>query len=237
MRFSDFSQYFSPSRVNRYLIASGNSKLKAIKLYKVNLKTSQAFHPLLGIFEVVFRNTLNEILVNHFADPNWIINQKSGFMSDPSLRFIYKRTGQQKINDFLKREIHKAEKRLLKSGIQITSGKIIAEQSLGFWTDLFEAHHYRLLLGKPIQIFKALPSGYGRKEVNDQLDKVRRFRNRINHNEPICFKGDKIDFTETMEVYSSIINLLNWINPQITKFAFDLDKVNQIVIRAIKMYK
>lgn len=225
MNFRDFRQYFSTARTSRYLNATGNSASKTVKLYKANLKISQAFHPLLGVFEVVFRNRLNDILALHFTDSDWIINQKTGFMSDHSLRYIYKRTGHQKINDFLKREIIKAERRLQKSNIPITSGKIIAEQTLGFWTDLFEVHHYRLLKGKPIQIFQSLPSGYGRKEVNDELDRVRRFRNRINHNEPICFKGNSIDFTETLEVHSSILNLLTWIDPKLIEFLKDLDKI------------
>ena len=232
MNFKYFRQYFSAARVNRYLLATGNSTSKAVKLYKANLKTSQAFHPLLGIFEVILRNKLNDILTSHFTDPDWIINQKAGFMSDPSLRFTYKRTGLQKTNDFLKREINKAEKRLQKTRTPITSGKIIAEQTLGFWTDLFEVHHYRLLRGKPIQIFHSLPAGHGRKEVNDELDRVRRFRNRINHNEPICFKGSNIDFTETEEVHLSITNLLTWIDPEIIKFIADIDKVIKTIGKA-----
>lgn len=232
MKFNDFRNYFSVARVDRYLLATGNSPSKAIQLYKANLKTSQAFHPLLGVFEVVLRNRLNDLLAAHFADPNWIINQKTGFMSDPTLTFSYKRTGQMKTNDFLKREINKAEKRLQKAGMPITIGKLIAEQNLGFWTDLFEIYHYRLLKGKPIHIFTALPATYGRKEVNAALEKVRRFRNRINHNEPICFKGSSIDFTETLEVYACITNLLRWINPGILKLVSDLDRVEKIVGKA-----
>jgi hypothetical protein len=235
MKLKDFKHYFSSARVNRYLIATGNSTEKTVKLYEANLKISQAFHPLLGILEVVLRNRLNDVLALYFTDPDWIINQKSGFMSDSSLRYTYKRTGVVKTNDFLKREILKAEKRLNKTQTPITSGKIIAEQTLGFWTDLFEVHNYRLLKGKPIQIFQTLPSGFGRKEVNDQLDKVRRFRNRINHNEPICFNGDLIDFNETVEVHHSIINLLTWIDPEIIKLLSDLDKVQKTVERAKKI--
>jgi len=232
MKFRDFRHYFSAARVDRYLIAAGNSTVRAVKLYKANLKTSQAFHPLLGVFEVILRNRLNDILTSHFTDPDWIINQKEGFMSDSSLRFIYKRTGQKKTNDFLKKEIIKAEKRLRKTKTPITSGKIIAEQNLGFWTDLFEVHHYRLLKGKPIQIFRSLPAGYGRKQVNFELDKVRRFRNRINHNEPICFSGKTIDFTDTLEVHKSIINILTWIDPEIIKLVSDIDEVKKTIDKA-----
>ncbi|WP_159470249.1 Abi family protein [Dyadobacter sp. 3J3] len=232
MKFSDFEQYFSAARVNRYLLATANSTSKAVKLYKANLKISQAFHPILGVFEVILRNRLNDILTSHFTDPDWIINQKAGFMSDPSLTFTYKRTGKQKTNDFLRREINKAEKRLQKTRTPVTSGKIIAEQTLGFWTDLFEVHNYRLLRGKPIQIFHSLPAGYGRKEVNEELDKVRRFRNRVYHNEPVCFNGNNVDFTETLEVHKSITNLLTWIDPEIIKLISDLDKVKETIDKA-----
>jgi hypothetical protein len=37
MKFRDFRQYFSASRVNRYLLATGNSTTKAVRLYKANL--------------------------------------------------------------------------------------------------------------------------------------------------------------------------------------------------------
>ena len=226
MKFRDFRQYFSASRVNRYLAATGNSTVRTVKLYKTNLKISQAFHPLLGVLEVVLRNRLNDILSAHFTDPDWIINQKTGFMSNYSL---------QRTNYFLKREITKAENRLRKSRTVITSGKIIAEQTLGFWTDLFEVHHYRLLIGRPIQIFHGLPSGHGRREVKSELDKIRRFRNRINHNEPVCFSGNAIDFSETLEVHQSILNILTWIDPELIKLTANFDQVQKTINSARKV--
>ena len=58
MKFRDFRQYFSASRINRYLLSTGNSTSRAVRLYKANLKISQAFHPLLGVFEVILRNRI-----------------------------------------------------------------------------------------------------------------------------------------------------------------------------------
>lgn len=235
MKFKHFRQYFSSARVNRYLLATGNSSKRTVKLYKANLKISQSFHPLLGVFEVVLRNQINDVLTNHFTDPDWIINQKNGFMSDPALSYTHKKTGQKKTNNFLKREIQKVEERLRKNATPITSGKVIAEQTLGFWTDLFEVHHYKLLKGKLIKIFSSLPSGFGRKEVNDELDKVRCFRNRINHNEPVCFVNNNIDFSQTIDAYNSIINLLKWNDPNLISFINDLDNVNKVIERAKKI--
>ena len=97
MKFRDFRQYFSSARISRYLAATGNSTIKATKLYKANLRVTQAFHPLLGILEVVVRNRINDILTAYFTDPDWIINQKTGFMIDPSLVYIQKSTGKRMI--------------------------------------------------------------------------------------------------------------------------------------------
>ncbi len=110
MKFRDFRQYFSSSRISRYLAATANSNQKATKLYKANLKVAQAFHPLLGVLEVVLRNRINDVLTAHFTDPDWIINQKAGFMADPSLVYIHKRTGKRTTNDYLKEKLKKPKK-------------------------------------------------------------------------------------------------------------------------------
>ena len=235
MNFNKFTQYFSSSRTERYHNATGKSESKTIKLYKANLAISKSFYPLLAILEVLFRNKINDTLSVFFNDAEWIINQKSGFMIDSSLTFTYKKTRKVKTNRFLLEEITKVENKLVKAGVKITSGKIISEQTFGFWTDLFEVHHYKLLKGKPIKIFANLPANYGRKEVNDELKKIRRFRNRIYHNEPICFSGSTVDFTETLDIYNSIRNVLRWIDPQLLEFIADIDEIIKNITIAEKI--
>jgi len=225
MKFQKVGLYLSAQRIGRYLMATGYKKTSAVKLYKANLKIAQAFHPLLGVLEVVLRNRLNVILSAHFKDPDWIINQKNGFMMHPTLSYFDQKTGRKVTNDFLKSSVEKSEKRIRRLGLPITTGKIIADQSLGFWTDLFEVYHYRLLLGRPIQIFNNLPSGHGRKQVCDKLNKIRQFRNRINHNEPICFNGNMVDLSYAENVYNAIIEILIWIDSDIITWIKNLDSV------------
>ena len=215
MNFNTFRLHISAPRINRYLVASTNSKGKAQRLYKANIKVSQSFFPLLNTTEIILRNNLNNILSSHFADPDWILNQKAGFMIDPSLTYTVKRTGRRKTNRFIKEQVEKAERRIRKSGAVPSAGTVIAEQTFGFWTDLFEVHHYKILKGKPIQIFKYLPSGFGRKEVCDKLNEIRLFRNRIYHNEPICFIGNNINFQRCEEIYQNVIDILNLTNRQV----------------------
>lgn len=232
MRFANFRSYFSSPRIGRYLTACSNDTKKCVSLYKSNLKVAQAFHPLLGTLEVIIRNGVNDQLTSLFSDPNWIINQKAGFMIDPLLTYTNKKTGKVETNRFLFNSVRNAEQKLIRKGIGVTSGKIISEQTFGFWTDLFENHHYKILKGRPIKMFKNLPSGYGRTEVSSELTKVRQFRNRINHNEPICFIGAAIDFSNTLAVYTSISNLLSWINPELNTWIKGFDKVTQTIRKA-----
>lgn len=226
MKFQKVKLYLSSQRIDRYLIATGNRQTRAVKLYKANLKIAQAFHPILGVLEVTLRNRINTILSAHFTDPDWIINQKTGFMVDPSLTHIDRRTRRRVTNDFLKLSVEKSERRFRRLRIPITSGKIIADQTLSFWTDLFETHHYRLLLGRPIQIFNNLPSAHGRSEVCARLNKIRQFRNRINHNEPVCFNGNAIDFAYVENIYQSTIDILAWIDPELINWIKNIDSVS-----------
>lgn len=206
MKFEKVRLYISSPRIDRFLIATGNNKTKAVRLYKANLKISQAFLPVLALLEVTLRNRLNAILSGHFTDPDWIINQKTGFMVDPSL--TYKRAGRTIHNHYLRKEVEKAEERIRRSGLPVTSGKVISEQTFGFWTELFELYYYRILLGRPIQIFAHLPSGYGRTQVTDALNKIRLFRNRIYHNEPICFNAAAVSFQRAEDIHQLIKDVI-----------------------------
>ena len=215
--------HFSKIRFERYLLASNKDINKAIKLYKNNLRISQSFLPILGILEVILRNEINNILSNYFKDDDWILNQLTGFMIDPKL--TYKKERREIHNHFLKNSIEKSVTKFNKKKVKITSAKIIADQDFGFWTEMFELTYYKILKGKPIQIFKNLPSGYGRKEVLYRINEIRKFRNRISHNEPICFIEQNMNFSYSKNIYSYILELLSWINPELLKFTSDIDHV------------
>jgi hypothetical protein len=123
LKYNKLEQFISQPRLNRFLTASGNSKVKAQKLYRINLRISKESYPLLNLFEIFLRNAINEQLSIHFADPDWIVNQKSGFMSDNSLnssRFQ------------MRTSVQKAENTIRQKGSIVTAGKVIAEQTFGF---------------------------------------------------------------------------------------------------------
>lgn len=215
MNFKKFSKLYSNARVSRYVKAANGDKRKAQKMYYANARIAQSFQPLLSFFEVILRNQLHYALASHFSDVKWLINQKTGFMSDPSLTHTVKKTGKVTVNDFLKKEVERSERTLIGKKRNVTAGRVIAELNLGFWNSLYETHHYALLKGVPCQIFKSLPTGYGRKEVNNAIQEIRTLRNRVSHNEPLCFSDKVYDMTYAKEMYTKIKDFLSWINPEI----------------------
>ena len=208
-----FEKYLSTPRIERYLLAAKSNKQSCINLYKSNLSISKAFHPVLGLFEVILRNKINHVLTRHFNDEDWIINQQSGFMIDGSLDYLNDKGIKIETNRFIYNSVKTSEQKLLKKNIAINSNRLIAEQSMSFWTELFEKRYYKILKGRPIKIFEKLPNNIGRVDILNSLNKIRRFRNRINHNEPICFEGLNIALTIPIEVLEAICSLLKWINP------------------------
>ena len=237
MYHKNFSRLYSYARISRYRKASCNNEDIAQKMYYANARIAQAFQPLISFFEVILRNQLHYAIASYFNDVQWIINQKEGFMSDKSLHYTNKKTGKKIMNDFLKKEVERSEKVLIEKHRNIVAGRIIAELNFGFWNSLYEKHHYTLLKGSPCMIFKELPTGIGRKEVNRRIKEIRMLRNRISHNEPLCFKNKTFDLTYVNDMYEMIYDFFAWINVDIMKSLTyeNLDKVKSEIEQAQKI--
>lgn len=224
MNYNYLEHLISKPRLDRYLRACGNSKARSRKLYHANLRIAQSFYPVLNLFEVILRNSIQHRLSIHFADPNWIRTQKQGFMSDPGLRTS---------NYYLRAQVQKAERKLTRKRMPLTPDRIIAEQTLGFWTSFFENHHYRLVKGSVIHCFPNKPPAVNRSSISTKLQVIRDFRNRVYHNEPICFNNHKIDFQNAEQARQEIFNLLSWMDQEAAKYVWTYS----IIDRKIKLGK
>ena len=226
MNYKKLEYYISQPRLNRFLAASCNSKIKARKLYHANLIVAQSFYPVLNLFEVFFRNVCNYQISAQFANPNWIITEKNGFMSSQSLS---------RSKFYLKNSVSNAERNIIRKGGTVTAGKVLAEQSFGFWTSFFEPHHYRLVGGIVIHCFPNKPTNVNRSILSQKLDRIRDFRNRIYHNEPICFNGNNIDFAYATQIKNELYELLNWIDIDLPAYVRTFDSIDNKINSANKI--
>ena len=95
-----------------------------------------------------------------------------------------------------------------------------------------EKQVFKILGGSPIHAFKNLPKNMNRADISRRLNDIRVFRNRINHNEPICFKADQIDFLEMEKIYGLIHEVLDWLDPEAKKLIFEIDTVRKEIEKA-----
>lgn len=196
----------SKPRFERYLSACNQNEQNALELYRLNLLICRSFYPLLSIFEVSLRNALDEVLSQHFNDKNWILNQRSKFMSHEKLKPHF----------IAKRQVDEAEKQLLHRRKNVNR-QLITELTLAFWVRLFQADHFATLKAEPIKIFKKIPSNTKRDRVHEILKGILDFRNRIYHNEPICFGKDEksqsviIDMRQIQDVIQFFEIFFHWL--------------------------
>lgn len=237
MKIQELSFIFSAARIAKYQETSQLLSISCWDLYKLNIMLSKSFYPLLTLLEVILRNRLDQQLSNHFQDDNWIINQVDGFMCNQELYYYNASAGKMSLNTYLLTGIKEVSKKLKASGIPVTKNNLIAQQNFGFWVFLFKVKPYKVLRGVPIKIFRMHPKKYGRNEIWKTLMNIKSFRNRLYHNESICFKGNKLSLEEPKYIYDAIILLLMSLEPKLIEHLSDLDEVDDILARFDQLIK
>jgi hypothetical protein len=117
----------------------------------------------------------------------------------------------------LRNNIHPSVKLLLDHAKvnrkKINTNTLIAELPFSFWTTMFERQTFLSYSGRPIKIFKKLPAGVNRKVIKSKLTAVRQLRNRISHNEPICFEGERFSLGKVEKISAEVLTIFEWIDP------------------------
>ncbi len=166
-----------------------------IERYKNNIKVSQALYPELSILEVTLRNAIDTMLKTNVS-ANWIedeVQKRSLLLENEHLKLI--RAYNEIKNSYSSRNF--------------TTGKVIANLSLGFWTGLCSKKYNSILWTKKNRfssVFVNFPADNKQHIhlVSIKLRSIRQLRNRIFHHEPI-FKNPKAllgEYNNIMEVLS-----------------------------------
>lgn len=170
MKFESCQRTLSKARLDKYYKACDGDKNQTIRLYQCNMKMSQRFYGVIGLFEVMLRNAINEHYKQQFDDANWIVNQcAQGCLLSDDREAIVKT-----YKDFVCKGVY-------------TNDKMVASFTLGFWTYLFTRRNYRVGQKTLLRIFPNKSHGLMQRDVYRELTEIREFRNRIAHYEPICF--------------------------------------------------
>lgn len=185
MTYAEYEKAFSPARLNRYLAACNGNRMKALSLYRHNVKLCQKFYGMLNVFEVVLRNAINLHYQTHFNDNDWIINQcaDGGMLSTAPQR----------------NEIQKNATDLQRHN-KYSNDRLVSSVTFGFWTYLFNRLPFRGGGNSLLKIFPDRTPGLAQRPIFNELQQIKSFRNRIAHHEAICFNlAGEVDLTYALE--------------------------------------
>ncbi|MBQ4525419.1 MAG: Abi family protein [Bacteroidaceae bacterium] len=205
-----FEKVFSDKRMERYFALYPDNEDKAIKHYQSNLQLTEAFYTSLSVLEVALRNALSRELETMTGREDWY----AVFPNTPGLTN-------------LNRYVTQATKQIAGRHEQITPSKIVAELTLGFWVSLLNTEYERLLWKDLRRAFPYLPKKERqRKKVSAPLNRFRAFRNRVFHNESICWNIRRVQ-----EIHNELILLLEWINKDLPKWLKDIDRFDDVQMK------
>lgn len=192
-----------------YKLFDGN-KSKAIEYYQLNTKISESFYPLLSNLEITLRNSIHKSFSVRFGSENWFEN------------VIF-----QELTD----QINIAKSKIIKNKQLLTSDKIVAELTFGFWTSLFNKQ-YAILFWKPLMYaFKELDIALKhRDKIAFKLNHIRKFRNRIFHYEPISN-----DLVALKINHNNIIHILNWLDKDLVAWTLSNETFGILYDNAIQL--
>ena len=195
MKYADCIKIYSKSRLNKYEIACNYNKQRTIQFYNYNIQMCQCFYGILCTFEIMLRNLISEHYINRFGQ-DWLLTMAS----------------LDKVSDFNKKEIKEHEVDFRKAG-NYCNDKMVASFTFGFWTGMFTKDSYRKEGKTLLKIFKNKPQGYNQKQIYDELKRIRYFRNRVAHYEPICFSNtkDKISSIYVREHFALICDYVSYL--------------------------
>lgn len=202
--------------MERYLRLYPQDENRAITHYQCNLILSEAMYPSLSILEVTLRNSLCRELRTMTGREDWY----AVFPNIPGLKNLNK-------------YITQASKQISGRHEHITPSKIIAELTLGFWVSLLNSEYEKILWKDLRRAFPYMPKNHKqRKNVSAPLNRFRTFRNRVFHNESICWNLDKVK-----SLHNEFITLLGWMNKDVPGWLALSDRFDDVTENIEKKLK
>lgn len=201
----------SPERLGAYSLAEDADSLDCIARYLWNGSLCIDFHATLHMLEVSLRNNIfraSQRYVN--TRGRRLLVPDCWLTAEPSLLF---RNEADRVGEALARVREKYRDRQ-----EHTAGRVIAKLGFGFWTSLFHAPYDHSRTDGPQlwphllpHVFPSIPRRKRtRTDVSMHLNRIRDFRNRIAHHEPIWNR-------DILLMHDQILETISWMYPDLAK--------------------
>ncbi|MDB5396675.1 MAG: hypothetical protein JWM91_4181 [Rhodospirillales bacterium] len=177
----------SLERFSRYLAWANGDRARAVELYTLNTRLSEALYTPLQALEVSLRNRIHTV-ISEAVNDHWF--------DEPEFQ-----KGRQA------EQLEKAKADLAEERKPAEPGRVVAALTFGYWTGFFGAAYDAFWRDTLYQI-AIRPNGkrLSRKDFSKPITPIRILRNRIAHHEPIL--GWNLP-----EHHNKILELTDWLSP------------------------
>lgn len=179
---------FSTERLDRYRAWAGGDTARALDLYALNTRLSEALYPPLQTLEITLRNRIHAVLAADIGE-RW-------FETPDFLRPARQQD-----------RLAAAIDNIAQTRKEPTPGRIVATLTFGFWTAMLGSG-YESLWRTGLHRIARRENGrrLKRKDFSKPLHTIRTLRNRIAHHEPIIH-------WDLRRHHDTIIQLTGWLSP------------------------
>ena len=193
----------SLERFGRYLTWAADDQAKALELYALNTRLSEALYVPLQVLEVALRNRVNTVLAGAHGS-RWF--EVAGLLQVPNQAM----------------QVTDAIDDLRRQGKDPLPGQVVAALTFSFWTAML-GKPYENLWQTDLHRIARREDGKGlqRKDFARSLTPIRLLRNRIAHHEPIL-EWDLPKHHEAM------LRLTGWLSPAAAEWCRSLDRFNTV---------
>ena len=99
---------------------------------------------------------------------------------------------------------------------------------MGFWVRILNLEYEKVLWKSLRRAFPHMPKQERKRHmVSRPLNKIRDFRNRVYHNEPISWRLDRLE-----EIHDRILVVLGWLNNELPDYASNITRFNEVLKQA-----
>jgi len=191
-------------------------------LYRLNQRLSREMFSIVSCLEVGLRNKVDSILSVSLG-PDWLRDSilPGGIFDQPSTQKT-------------KRIIDKVYQEIISKGHYAPS-KLLSKMEFGIWKYMYAGPQYTSTGRVLLQIFPNKPKStrlnrYDNTFVFGELNDINELRNRIAHNEPICFIPNSATKSSQYAIsqYKKLFRLLSWMDIDSHPFLKHMDHVKTI---------
>ena len=199
----NLEEALSLERFGRYLAWAGHDRGRALRLYALNTRLSEALYTPLQMLEVALRNRIQAVM-SDARQPRWF--EEPGTLAIPQQN----------------EQLIEAMADLARGRKEPTPGRIVAALPFSFWTAMLGTRYENLWQTDLHRIGRRKDGkGLRRKELSGPLTPIRLLRNRIAHHEPILAWN-------LAKHHDAMLEITDWRSPAAAAWCRMLERFDQV---------